>query len=426
VTSALDGVRVVELASDQGAFAGRLLAGLGADVVLVEPPGGHPARRYEPFVDDDPGVERSLWWWHYQAGKRGVVLDLDSQGDADRLRELITAADVVLEGEAPGTLAARGLDWPDLHPSNERLIWASITAFGRDNPRTHEQFTDLTVLAGGGPVWMCGYDDHSIPPVRGGGNQGYQTACIWAVMSVLAALWWREETGRGQLLDLSMHAAANVTTESGSYEWLVARATVQRQTGRHASVHPTQVTRTLGTDGHEIHTGFPPRSSRDFETLLDWLDDVGARDEYEATFWLEMGIERGGVQMSEITNDVEATEIFFAAREALNLIASKMTAYEFFIGAQERRLACGIIYSPEEVLTDPHFVARGFPTKIEHEDLGRAFTYPGAPFHMPASPFVANRRAPHLGEHQADVLGPGQSADARPTGHETPVPPMPQ
>ena len=83
------------------------------------------------------------------------------------------------------------------------------------------------MLAGGGPVWNCGYDDHSLPPVRGGGNQGHHTASHFAVMSTLVALLARDENGGGQHIDVSMHAAANVTTEAGSYEWLVAQATVQ-------------------------------------------------------------------------------------------------------------------------------------------------------------------------------------------------------
>ncbi len=78
---ALTGLRVVELASEHGAFAGKMLADLGAEVVLVEPHDGHATRRFEPFLDDIPGVERSLWWWHYNTGKLGVTLDLDDATD---------------------------------------------------------------------------------------------------------------------------------------------------------------------------------------------------------------------------------------------------------------------------------------------------------------------------------------------------------
>ena len=131
----LVGLRVVELASEQAAFAGKLLAGLGAEVTLVEPPGGAPMRWYEPFVDDVVDPQRSLWWWHYQAGKIGATVDLDDPAGAEEFRRLCASADVVLEGEPPGRLDALGLDAAQLRDGHDELIWVSVTPFGRDNPR---------------------------------------------------------------------------------------------------------------------------------------------------------------------------------------------------------------------------------------------------------------------------------------------------
>jgi benzylsuccinate CoA-transferase BbsE subunit len=169
---ALAGVRIVELASEQGAFAGKMLADLGAEVVLVEPYGGHATRHFEPFLDDVPGPERSLWWWHYNTGKLGVTLDLDDEADGRRFRELVASSDAVLEGETPGRLGALGLDYEDLTPGHPTLVWTSITPFGRTGSRSWEPATDLTILAGGGAAWSCGYDDHRLPPVRPGGTRG--------------------------------------------------------------------------------------------------------------------------------------------------------------------------------------------------------------------------------------------------------------
>ena len=115
----------------------------------------------------------------------------------------------------------------------------AVTPFGPSGERASEAVTDLTLLAGGGPVWNCGYDDHVLPPVRGGGNQGYHIAGVYAAMGALTALVHRDATGAGQRVDVSMHAAANVTTESGTFVWLVSGETVQRQTGRHASTVST-------------------------------------------------------------------------------------------------------------------------------------------------------------------------------------------
>ena len=400
----LTGLRVVEVASESGAFAGKLLGDLGADVIVVEPPGGHATRRYEPFVDDVPDPERSLWWWHYNTSKRGVTLDLDDPADLVVFRALVRDADILLEAEPPGRMSGLAVDHTDLAPDSPGLIMVSITPYGRGGPKSELPATDLTVLADGGPAWSCGYDDHLLPPQRGGGNQGFHTACIWAVMSALTAVLHREISGRGQHIDVSMHAAANVTTEAGSYEWLVAQAEVQRQTNRHAAVNTTTFTGVVSSDGIYINTGFPPRTTRDFERVRDWLADLGLLDEFPERGLLEVGTERGDIHLSQIGQDPEATAIFGAGREAVKFVAERLPAQEFFQGAQGRGLACGVIYSPEEVMADPHFVERGFPTPIHHDELGRTIEYPGVPFICNGSPAAIERRAPRIGEHNADIL----------------------
>jgi benzylsuccinate CoA-transferase BbsE subunit len=401
---ALAGVRVVEVASAHAAWAGKMLADLGADVVVVEPPGGHSSRAFGPFVDDEPGPERSLFWWHYNTSKRSVVLDLDDPGDGRRFRDLVGRADLVLEGEEPGRLAAVGLDHAELRAGHEELIWVSVTPFGRSTSRAHEPATDLTLLAGGGPAWSCGYDDHTLPPVRGGGNQAFHIAGTFAVLSALTALLQRDVSGRGQFVDVSMHAAANVTTESGTFDWLVARNTVIRQTGRHALAMVTQETQVRCADGRYVNTGFPPRHVKDFANLRDWIDELGYRDECEDVVLLDLAIERGGVSLGELREDPLISEIYGAGRGALVFLAEHLSADEFFVGAQRRGLAVGAVYSPEEAFTSEHFVARGYPVEVRHEDLGRTVAYPGAPFRAPRSPWRISRRAPHVGEHTDEVL----------------------
>jgi crotonobetainyl-CoA:carnitine CoA-transferase CaiB-like acyl-CoA transferase len=400
----LVGVRVVELASDHAAYAGKLLADYGAEVILIEPPGGHRSRSYEPFAGDEPGGERSLWFWHYQTSKQSVVLDLDAADDRARFTSLVATADIVLEGETPGYLATRSIDYPDLRLSRPDLVWVSLTPYGRSGPRSGDVATDLTVLADGGPMWNCGYDDHSLPPVRGGGNQGFQTGSLFAVMSALTAWVYRSRTGVGQFVDVSMHAAANVTTEAGSYDYLVAGRTVQRMTGRHAGVRVTTSSISPAADGKMVHTGVPPRGTREFVAVLEWLDELGWRDDFPESFFLVMGVERGGVSVTEINSDPEAQAIFNAGRECLRFLASRLPAYDFFRGAQQHGLSTGVVLAPEEVLADPHFVARGFPVVVDRGD-GTSVTHLGLPVAMRGSPGCI-RRAPLLGEHQSEVLDP--------------------
>lgn len=399
----LTGIRVIELASDHAAFAGKLLAGFGAEVILVEPSSGHGSRRYGPFANVQEDPEQSLWWWWYNTAKKGVTIDLDV--DVDVFRRLVAGADVVLEGEAPGRLARIGCDYWDLHSGNPSLVWASVTPFGRDAERAGRPATDLTVLAGGGPVWSCGYDDHSIPPVRGEGNQGYQIASMWAVIGIMVAVMARDlGNAEGQLVDVSMHAAANVTTEMGSYEWLVRRATVLRQTCRHAMTEVTAETATVARDGIGVATGLPPRTPKEFAILRDWIDELDLREQFDDYIFLELGTERDRINSADLVEDVEAAAIFTAGRDALSLIAAHVDAYEFFVTAQRRGLACGVINAPEDVLTEPQLRSRGFFVEVDQCGGQQKVVFPGAPFIAPASPWRTSR-APRIGEHNADVMG---------------------
>ncbi len=404
---ALDRCTVVELAADGSAFAGKLLADLGADVIVVEPPGGSPQRAYGPFLDDQPGPERSLHWWHYHTSKRSVVLDLEDVspgGGRDTSRRLVAGADVFVEAERPGRLAALGLDFDDLKALRPDLIHCAITPFGRMGPRSEEHATDLTILAAGGPVWSCGYDDHEIPPVRGGGNQGYHTGGVWAAIAIMTAWLHRAEHGIGQFIDVSQHAASNVTTEMATYGWLAARREVQRQTGRHAAPRPTDETQVLCADGRYLNTGVPPRKPAEFKVLYEWLVELDLTEEFPLAVLLEMGGQYEHIGMAEIEEDPMIGEVFGAGRDAVALIASKLPAHEAFIGFQQRGIPVGAVLAPEDIMNDAHFKARGFAVPVEHEDLGRTFTYPGASVLLNGSPMAIRRRAPHVGEHTDEVL----------------------
>lgn len=403
--TALAGIRVVEIANVKLAFAGKLLADMGADVILVEPPGGDPSRAYPPFVDDTPGENRSLHFMHYNTSKRSLELDLGDAAGRESFLKLMATADILIESERVQRLADLSLDYQDLKKVQPGLIHVAMTPYGRNEPISDLPCTDLTLMAAGGPPWSCGYDDHSLPPVRGGGYQGYQTGCHYVVMSVLTAILHRQLGGSGQFIDVSMTAALNVTTEAASYSWLVAGAEVQRQTGRHAAVTPTGETQMKCADGRYVNTGVPPRFPEEFGRLYKWLGDVGLVDQFPEAVFLEMGANwEGPFDLSKIGEDDTVTAIFMAGREALQLIAANVTAYEFFVGCQKAGLSVGVIYAPEEAFEDQHFRERGFQVNVEHDDLGRTITYPGAPYRMTASPWSISRRAPHAGEHTGEIL----------------------
>ena len=396
--SALSGYRVIEIASERCALAGKMLADMGAEVIVVEPPEGCDTRSWEPFAGDVVDPENSLHWWHYNTSKKSVSLNLEADTDAQRFISLVMTADVVIEAEPLGRLDALGLDWEQFQVTNHELIWTSITHHGRDG--TDPPATDLTLLAEGGPAWSCGYDDHGIPPIRGGGNQAFHTACHYAVPSILAALMWRENSRKGQLIDVSLLNSSNATTEFATLWWLNGQQQVERQTGRHALPTITEWTQIQCADGRWFNTGVPPRNKHEFRALRSWIEELDLVEECSPYEILKLGDQFERIGLLELDEDPLAGEVFQAGREAIEFLGQRLNAYDLFVGLQERGMACGIVYSPEEMMEDPHFVERGFPEQIFYESRNTTHTHPGAPYRFSETPWSATR-APWLGEHQA-------------------------
>src|SRR4029079_9861409 len=140
---------------------------------------------------DVPHPDRSLNFWYHNTNKRSIVLDLDgSAADRATLVRLTAGADVLVEGRRPGALAALGLGPADLRRGHEALIVCSITPFGQDGPWAQYQSSDLVSLALGGQLAMNGYDRSDAPgarPIRGHGDQAYNTGCQYAAHGILAA-----------------------------------------------------------------------------------------------------------------------------------------------------------------------------------------------------------------------------------------------
>jgi len=389
---------VVEISDQFTAVGGRMLAELGADVIVVEPPTGSPQRRRPPFVDDIPDLDRSLRWWSGNAGKKSVTLDVEGDDDVHRVDTLIRSADIVIAGN--DELGDGKITYRRAATENAALIWLAVTPFGLRSARAAQPVTDLTLLSGGGPVWNCGYDDHSLPPIRGGGDQASNIAGLYCAIGALIALAHRDDAGTGQLVDVNITAAANVTCEHVTYEWLVAHNVCRRQTGRHASPFETSPVQVRCADGLYANTGVLPRKPGDFAKLLVWLRDLDLIDQLPEAIFLQMAAERTEpVEVAMAGVDDEMTAMLAAARDAISLIASKLPAKEYFLSSQRRGFPAGAVLPPEDAFADEHVGARGFRVQVEHPELGATFEYPGTPYVFGASPSAVPTRPPLLGEH---------------------------
>ncbi|MBI4496952.1 MAG: CoA transferase [Chloroflexi bacterium] len=390
-------IRVLELTDEKGQYCGKLMADMGADVIKVEPPGGDGARRVGPFVDDVPGPDRSLYFWHYNTSKRGVTLHLGTPQGRQIFTELARRADIVLESQQSGYLEGLGLGWSALSQINPRQIMTSITPFGQTGPWRDFLASDLVSLAAGGPMASSGYDHlPDSPPSRGLWDNAYQIGCHYAFVGTLVALFDRDRIGQGQYVDVSIHEACSGTTEGAFPQWEYFQKVVLRQTGRHAAATPTPPWQILCTDGIYINVfGGLPRSQESWRLLLQWMASEGMAEDLLDEKYADLGKFRQFGARSDETDHIIAVITRFVQAH---------TSEEIYHGAQNRGLPWGVVRSPEETLQDPHWWDRGFFQKVYHPDLGREITYPGAPYRFSTTPWALRRLAPKLGEHNLEVF----------------------
>ncbi len=374
-SGALHGLRVLDLADQSGALAGKLLAGLGADVVLVEPSGGSPLRAIPPFLaegpEGGPDAERSLFFWFYAAGKRSLRCDTATPDGAALLDRLAARADVLIETGPPGAVTG-------LRARHPRLVVASITPFGQTGPYRGWRSSDLVAQAMGGMLAVSGRPDG--PPLHSLGLQAYHQAGVLAATGVMAALLARERTGRGQQVDVSLQAAVAASLEHvpGFFhqDGRVAR--------RQGTLHWTRFFR-VGRckDGWVLHC-----TLGDWTSLIEWLKADG------------FGADIDEPEMHHPMDRQQQAERIFPVLDAW---AARYTVEELYEGAQLRRIPYAAVRPPEALLSDPHLAARGFFVPIEHPGLGRTVPCPGAPFRIAETPWRVTA-PPRLGEHGEAVV----------------------
>jgi benzylsuccinate CoA-transferase BbsE subunit len=383
---ALSGLRVLDLADQSGALAGRLLAGLGAEVVAVEPPGGHPMRALPPFWAGAPEPDRSLFFWFYQAGKLGLTLDRTRPAGAELLLRLAARADVLIETEPPGTLAALGCGPERLRAENPGLVVASITPFGQRGPWRGWGASDTVAQAMGGMLYVNGHADR--PPLRSLGLQAYHQAGIFAAIGIMGALFARERTGRGQDIDVSLQAAVAGALEHVPGFWHQAGLVARRQ----GTLHWTRYFR-VGRcrDGYVMHC-----TLGDWTALVEWIKADGMAENLDDPAWEDLTLRR------------DAAEHVF---DVLDRWAARYTVAELMEGAQLRRIPYAAVRPPEALLADAQLADRGFFVPIEHPGLGITVPYPGAPFRLEDAPWRV-ARPPRPGEHDARVLRDWLGLDA--------------
>ena len=421
---ALTGVRVIELADEQAEYCGLTLAGLGADVIKVEPPGGSPTRRIGPFYEDREDPERSLFFWQYNRGKRSIVLDLRQPSDRDRFRALVASADVLLESTPRGELDGLGLGADALMRELPALIVARVSPFGDDGPWASFKGSDLIHLALCGVMMNCGYDPapggtYDLPPIAPQMWHAFHVAGEQLAFSIVAALLFRWRTGKGQRLSCAIHEAVAKSTEVDLMTWVMRRALVMRQTCRHAregiTPHPSIV---HTKDGRWVmaNLGTRPGETKQLVALLEKYGIDAGLDAEKATIPTSGRFVPGtGPSTAKRDHAMEAVQRFVRAFTYENVPWRE---------AQEAGMLWAPLRKPHENAMDPHWLKRQSCTDVEHPELGRSFRYATSKWLATRTSWSVGRRAPLLNEDAASVTPerprdvPSIAADARPPADE--------
>lgn len=386
-SGALSGVRVLDLADEKGVYCTKLLADMGADVIRVEHPGGDQMRRVGPFVDDIAGPDRSIPFLHYNTSKRGITLDYATPEGKEIFGRLASNADVIVETHQPGTLDELGLGYAVLREQNPGLTMTSITGFGQSGPRTHYKCPDIVANAMGGYMFVTGFPED--PPVRGYGNQSFHVGSVYGAIGTLSALFNKNITGEGQHVDISLQEAVLSITEHVNI-YYVYENHVSRRQGTSHGVWQVDLKGPVGSgdvfeckDGHACIFGLK-------EDAIQWLIDTGVAEAapYMALEWAEpQKLEERGQIICSIVREW----------------AKRFTVDEVFAEGQRRRVTTAPVNTPDKVFHNTHLRERSFFVEVEHPELGRALTYPGAPYKLHECPWRLSRKAPLPGQHNSEV-----------------------
>lgn len=386
---ALDGLLILDTSGPMGNYCGKLFADLGADVILVEPPGGTALRREPPFVDDRPDPDGGLSFLYANGNKRSIVLDLDgSAEDRSVFRALAARAHLLIETRRPGEMAALGLGAKQLMDANPALVVTSITPFGQTGPYAQYVAEDLIGMAMGGLLYLGGYPE--TPPITSYGNQAYAAANLYGATASMLAVLAAEDTGTGEHVDVSMQESVVMALETAA-QFFDLEGSVKKRWGgrqRHAGtgVFPCK-------DGYIYFMAGGVGGNRFWKLSCDWFDEAGVP---------------GAAQFREekwFTHDWlgtdEAKRIF---AEVFIPFAMTFTMEELYRTGQDKHVPIAPVSTPADLLVNPQLKHRGFFTPMTHPSRTEPFLAPGAPYKLDRTPWSVERPAPRLGQHTAEIL----------------------
>jgi crotonobetainyl-CoA:carnitine CoA-transferase CaiB-like acyl-CoA transferase len=391
--------RILDLTTEKAFIAGRALSDFGAEVIKIEPPGGDPARFHGLFYKDQVDPEKNLNWMALNANKKSVTLDITTVQGQDYFKRLVKTADAVLESYAPGYLDKLGLGYKDLSKINPGIVLTSISGFGQEGPYKDYKDPDIVVRALGGLIYTAGYEDR--PPL----TTSYEHTHIFGAMNGAAgtviALAQRVHSGLGQHVDAITQQALDVAASAeieGPYA--LFRQVLTRHGRARASVTLKDGSFYYNTLVWSCKDGFialnlllNPTAARNNLSMMEYLKKDGINIgflegwDWEKKSWGDMTREQADKLM-----------------DSLGKFFMNHTKAELLKLAVENRFQLGPCNNAADILKHPQLESRKYWKDIAYPELGRSLKYPGGAVVSSEKYVGPYKRAPHIGEHNAEIL----------------------
>lgn len=391
---ALEGIRVLEYCRGiSGPYCTKLMADLGAEVIHIECPGtGDDTRRLPPFVGGTPHAEKGGVFLFLNTNKLGITLNPRPPSGAQIFRQLAASADVLVEDWPVGYMEELGCGYEDLRPLNPGLIMASITPFGRSGPYKGYKAFGLNISHASGQGYMLPLQapDCERAPVKIGGNCTDYDSGQTTVIAVLAALYWKGITGKGQFIEVSQQEAA---------------LALQRIENVVFANHGEILTR-KGPAGDQVITQM-------FRTKDGYVVSVTVLEPQRQALARLVGNDDGGASGN---SDPEAL------REKLATWMRQHTSAEACAHAQALSIPMSPMSSPEDVARSEQMNSRSFFAGVEHPVAGTV-KMPARLYHFSRTPVALEHAAPLLGQHNEIIYRNrlGVAADALQALHDAGV-----
>lgn len=386
----LEGVRVLELGNMvSAAYAAKLMADLGAEVIKVEEPHGDLARRRGPFPANSPHPEKSGLFLALNTNKRGVTLDLRRAQDAAHLRRLVSWADILVHNYPPPRMAELGITYEEFRQLNPRLVMCSITPFGLSGPYRDYKAYEITLAHGGGWAWLSpgASERPDLPPLKAFGHQADFQGGLAAAVATLGAYYRALTTGLGEHIDLSVQEFVASFLEQ-NFVYYTYRGLVASRLGKRL-IYPWGI--------------FPCQDGLIFLVCVEqdqWERLVDLMGSPEWATW-------------EIFQDpFMRAENADVLRPYLAEWIRGWTVEELWRAGQERRICFSPVFSMAALARQEQLRARHFFVEVTHPHAG-TLTHLGPPYQLREPWWGIRRPAPRLGEHTQEILTGGLPPETR-------------